>query len=758
MSLSLSRRRFAQGVGALVVSFTLNPSRIANAAPEQPIDPKWSADQQKELTPELDGWLRIDEDGTVTLFTGRVEIGNGVITALAQVVAEELSVPFESVSVISGDTDVVPNQGITSASTSIGVSAIVIRQAAATARHAIMEAAAEKFGATPEDVTVRDGMVATPDGSQELNLGEIFGGQEFAREVDMSAPTKPVEDYPIVGQSVARTDIPGKLTGAEDAFVENVRVDGMAFARILRGPSFGAKLVSWDESVKDMDGIVDVLPISHPGDERLARVEAYFTMPGDFIAVVAEREDQAIAAIERLQESVEWETSETLPVTHEELYDWITENGEPIEMVPNGDAGAVPPTFEELYADYESQMGDGVETVSRVYRGPYLYYAPIAPAFSLANVTEDRAVVWSSSQWPFGSRWMVAQALGFDSEEQVQIKGGSSSGLYGRRDDYDQEVDVEAAIISQAVGRPVRLQWSRQDEIMWSQYRPPQVLEMEALTGPEGEVRGLHTRVHTAVSGTHPSPGIFAMALQDTPYNLGPMPFEGFNTTGLLRTGYMRNVFSGYNLFALESLMDELAIEAGEDPAEYRLRHLEDDRAIDVINAATEAAGWSPSGGQGGSGMGISFALYTGEAGPSSAYMAYVAEVDVDEETGEVRVKKFTCAIDPGLVVNPDGVRNQVEGGVIQATSWTLKEQVQFDRSMVLNHDWVTYPILTFPEVPEIETIVVDRKDKPSKSIGEPVTVTVSAAIANAIYDATGARLRELPFTPERVKAALAER
>src|SRR5690606_36863517 len=262
MSLSLSRRRFAQGVGALVVSFTLNPSRIATAAPEQPIDPKWSADQQKELTPELDGWLRIDEHGTVTLFTGRVEIGNGVITALAQVVAEELSVPFESVSVISGDTDVVPNQGITSASTSIGVSAIVIRQAAATARHAITEAAAEKFGATPEDVTVRDGMVATPDGSQELNLGEIFGGQEFAREVDMSAPTKPVEDYSIVGQSIARTDIPGKLTGAEDAFVENVRVDGMAFARILRGPSFGAKLVSWDESVKDMDGIVDVLPIS----------------------------------------------------------------------------------------------------------------------------------------------------------------------------------------------------------------------------------------------------------------------------------------------------------------------------------------------------------------------------------------------------------------------------------------------------------------------------------------------------------------
>jgi CO/xanthine dehydrogenase Mo-binding subunit len=758
MSRALSRRRFVQGVGAIVVSFTLAPSREAIAAPEEPVDPKWSADQQKDLTPELDGWLRIDEDGQVTLFTGRVEIGNGVITALSQVVAEELDVPFEAITVISGDTDVVPNQGITSASTSMGVAAIVIRQASATARLAIVEASANEFGVESEDITIRDGVVATSDGSQVKGIGEVIGGQQFAREVDMQAPTKPVEDYNIVGQPIQRVDIPVKVTGGEGDFVENARIEGMTFARILRGPAFGAKLISYDESVADMDGIVAVVPIEHPGDERLARVERYFTMPGDFIAVVAEREDLAIKAIDRLRETTEWETGETFPITHEELYDWIVENGEPIEMLPNGDAGAVPPTFEELYQEYEAQKGDSAETFAQNYRGPYLSYGPIAPAFALADVKEDHALVWSSSQWPFGSRWMVAQALGFDSEEQVQIKGGSSSGLYGRRDDYDQEPDVEAAILSQEVGRPVRLQWSRPDEIMWSPYRPPQVLEMEAQTGAEGQVLGLHTRVHTAVSGTHPSPGIFAMAMQDTPYNLGPMPFEGFNTKGLLRTGYMRNVFSGYNLFALESFMDELAVKAGQDPAAYRLRHLEDPRAIEIINTVTEQAGWSPSGGQGGSGMGISFALYTGENGPSSAYMAYIAEVDVNEETGEVRVKKFTCAIDPGLVVNPDGVRNQVEGGVIQATSWAMKEQVQFDRSMVLNRDWATYPILTFPEVPEIETIIIDRKDQPAKSIGEPVTVPVSAAIANAIFDATGARVRELPFTPERVKAALAER
>jgi nicotinate dehydrogenase subunit B len=270
-------------------------------------------------------------------------------------------------------------------------------------------------------------------------------------------------------------------------------------------------------------------------------------------------------------------------------------------------------------------------------------------------------------------------------------------------------------------------------------------------------VDGLYGRVYTTVRGIHPEPGIAAMALQDTPYIVGPLPIEGFNAGPLLRTGYMRNVFSGYNMFALESFMDELAERVGEDPVAYRLRHLEDERAIAVIEAATERAGWNPSGGSGGTGMGISFVLYTGQNGPSSAYMTYVAEVEVDTASGAVQVRKMTCAIDCGLVVNPDGVTNQVEGGVIQAMSWALHEQVTFDTSIVTSHDWATYPILRFPEIPEIETVIVNRPDQPSKGIGEPVTVPVSSAIANAIFDATGARVRELPLTPDRVKAALGQ-
>jgi CO/xanthine dehydrogenase Mo-binding subunit len=756
-STTVSRRAFLGGAGTVVISFSLARStKVVLATPEQPEDPKLSADRQRDLTPALDGWLRIDEDSQVALYTGKVEIGTGALTALCQIVAEELSVPFEQVSIVSGNTDVVPNQGMTSATATIGVAAVVIRQAAATARQAILETAAKEFNVPGDQLAIRDGVVRTADGSQERDLGALIGGRQFARDVDMEAPVKSPDQYTIVGQPIPRIDIPAKLAGAEGDFIDNTRLDGMTHARLLRAPAYGARLLSYDESVAKVDGIVAVIPITYPGDERFARVTRIETMPGDFIAVVAEREDQALAAIERLRASAEWDAGENLPITHDELYEWVQENGKPIELTPIGDPGTRQETFEEVYQQYETRRRDATDTFAQAYRSPYIAHAPIGSAFSLADVQSARATVWTSSQWPFGTRWMVAEALGFDDETQVRVIGGPSTGLYGRRDDFDQEIDVEAAILSQEIGRPVRLQWSRADEFVWSQYRPPQIVELETLLDENHQITGLHARVHTAVRGVYPLPGNVPISLVDTPYTVRPLPLEGFDAGPLLRTGNMRNVFSGCNMFALESFMDELAARAGADPIEYRLRHLEDERAIEVINAAAALAGWQPSGGNGGTGMGISFALYTNANGPSSAYMAYIAEVEVDEGTGEYRVTRFSCAIDPGLVVNPDGVRNQVEGGVIQATSWATKEQVEFNRSIVTSHDWATYPILTFPEVPEIEVTVINRKDQPPKGVGEPVTVPVAAAIANAIYDATGARVRTLPLTPERVKDALA--
>ncbi len=745
---TLSRRKLFKGTGALVVGFSLAGSlrHVTFAADEIPPNPNSDADLQLELTPDLDSWIRIAEDGHVTFLTGRVEIGNGILTALSQIVAEELDVPFAQVSLVSADTNVVPNQGITSATTTIGASANATKRAAATARQVLLGLAGEELGADVSDLDVRDGIVSLKsDPAVQVSYGALIGGRQFEQAVDPAVAVKSPADYRIVGQSIPRIDIPGKLTAASGDFQENVRVPGMLFSRTLRAPAYGATLVSYDETVATMPGIVAVLPFRLPGDPAFARVERLETMPGDFIAVVAEEENQAIVAVEQLAATAEWAFGDDLATTSDDLYDWLVANGKDLELQED---------HASIAEEYQALREQSQEVVAATYRVPFQSYAPISPAWALADVQGEQATVWSATQWPFGSRWMVAQALGYDHDDQVQVISGSSSGLYGRRDDYDQEVDVEAALISQAVGKPVRLQWSRQNEFVWSQYRPPQVMTLEAGLDADGQVTGLQADVWTAIRGPHPRGPIGGLA--DAPYELGPRSLTGYDTGPLLRTGWMRNVFRGNNIFALESLLDELAEAANEDPVDFRLRHMSDPRAIDVITAAAERAGWQKHVGQSGQGMGICFALYSAADRPSSAYMAYVAEVDVDAQTGEVRAKKFTCAIDCGLVVTPDGVTNQVQGGVIQALSWAFKEQVTFDEKIVTSNDWITYPILTFPEVPEIDVVILDRPDQPAKGIGEPVTVPVAAALANAIYDATGARVRDLPMTPERVLAALA--
>jgi CO/xanthine dehydrogenase Mo-binding subunit len=745
-----SRRTLLKGTGALVVGFSLAGSlrSVAFAADEIPPNPSFSAEDQLKLSPDLDSWIQIAADGNVTFLTGRVEIGNGILTALSQIVAEELDVPFAAVSLISADTAIVPNQGITSATTTIGTASIATRQAAATARQVLLQLASEELGEDVGNLQVTDGVIsAQDDPAIEISYGALIGGQKFEEKVDPDAALKSLTDYTIVGQSIPRIDIPAKLTAAPGDFQENVRVEGMRFARTLRAPAYGATLKSYDESVASMPGVVAVIPIHHPGDERLARVERLETMPGDFIAVVAETENQAIRAVDALRETVQWELGDELPATSDDVYDWLVANGRDLEVQDD---------HEVMSDQYLINREQARDVVSATYRVPYQCYAPMSPAWSLADVQGDRATIWSATQGPFQARWMVAQALGFEHDDQVQLIGGPSSGLYGRRDDYDQEADVEAAIISQEVGSPVRLQWSRSDEFVWGQYRPPQVMALEAVINDSGQIDGLQAQVWTAIRGLHPQGP--TSAILDAPYELGPRSLTGYDAGPLLRTGWMRNVFRGNNIFALESLMDELAERAGADPVAFRLDHMTDERAVAVLEAAAQAAGWQEHTGNSGDGMGVCFALYNANPdGPSQTYLAYIAEVTVDEQSGEVHVHKVTAAIDCGLVVNPDGVANQVEGGVIQALSWMLKEEVTFDNQIVTSYDWITYPILTFPEVPEIEVVIVDRPDMPAKGIGEPVTVPVAAAVANAIYDAVGVRVRDLPLRPDRLLAALAE-
>jgi nicotinate dehydrogenase subunit B len=744
---TLSRRKLLKGTGALVVGFSVaGTSRpVAFAADEIPANPNSSADEQLKLSPDLDSWIRMAADGSVTVLTGCVEMGTGILTALSQIVAEELDVPIDRVSLISADTDVVPNQGITAATTTIGSSANATKRAAAMARQVLLGLASQELCADIHALEVRDGVVRVKDDpAVQISFGALIGGRQFGQIVDVDVPVKPPAEYRIVGRSVPRIDIPQKLTAAVGDFQENVRLPGMQFARTLRAPTYGAKLKTYDLAVAAMPGVV-VLPFRYPGDERLDRVERLDTMPGDFLAVVAEREDQALRAVEQLRASVEWESGNELPATSADLNDWLVAHGKESDRQKD---------HARREDKYQSRRELAQAIVSATYRIPYQAYAPISPAWALADVQGDRATVWSATQWPFGARWMVAQALGFARDDQVHLISGSSSGLYGRRNYYDQEVDVEAALISQAIGSPVRLQWSRQDEFIWSPYRPPQIVSLEAALTEAGQIDGLQARVWTASRGIHPRGPTEGFA--DAPYDLGPRSMTAYDAGPLLRTGWMRNAARGNNIFALESLVDEVAARVKEDPVAFRLKHLRDPRAIDVITAAAQKAGWQDHIGSTGRGMGISFAHRGGDESPAFSHVAYVAEVEVDQETGEFRVQKMTCAIDCGLVINPNGVTNQVEGGVIHALSWALKEQVTFDEKIVTSHDWVTYPILTFPDVPEIDVVMLDRQDQPAKGIAEQVTVPVAAAVANAIYDATGARVRDLPMTPEQVKSALA--
>lgn len=731
---TLSRRALLGGAGALVVGFSLGRYLRPAPAAARGVQVPSAVQSQLKGAPSLDAWLRVDRDGMVTVFTGKVELGTGTRTALAQIVAEELDVPFERVQLVMGETDRVPEQGPTASSDTVSKGGAALRAAAAEARRALLELASQRFGVPAEELVVREGTIFVrhqPD--RRLTYGELIGDGRFQRNVTGLAPTKSPRDYRIVGRPVPRVDLPQKLTGAEGDYLVNLRLPGMLHARILRAPSFGARIEALDDrEVRAMPGVVAVLPFSYPGHPRLTGLHR--VAPGDFVAVVAEREEQAIRAVQRLRETVRWREEATLPSV-DQIYDWIRQ----------AEAKEVPVRSDRLVDEQMELAGDRV--VEATYFTPYQSHAPIGPSCSVARVEGDSATVWSSTQNPFLVRQMVARALGFK-PEQVHVKAMDGSGVYGRG--LDPDVDVEAAVIAQAVGRPVRLQWMRDEEFTWSPMRAPHVMRLRGALDRSGSVVALDSEVWYPVRNNYPG---------------GPErnanPIYGFGNVRLvlrpvpspIRTGYLRGVHRVPNTFALESFVDELAAAAGADPVEFRLRHLADSRARAVILAAADRVGWRPHAGPSGRGQGIAFALYDDDG--ASSYVAVVADVEVDKSSGQVRVKRLVVAHDCGLIINPDGLRNQIEGGAIQSTSWTLKERVSFDRYRITSVDWSRYPILTFPEVPDVDIVLINRPEFAPRGAGEPMVVAVPAAIANAVFDGTGARVRELPLTPERVRAAL---
>jgi nicotinate dehydrogenase subunit B len=751
-----TRREFLKNSGALIVAFSMPPALLApRAGAAGAPASSWAAGDPAQL----DSWLAIAEDGSVTVFTDQLELGMGVETALGQIVAEELDVPFKAVSFVLGDTARTADQGGTGGSRSIESGARPLRNAAAEARRVLLDLAAARLGVRAGQLTVRDGIVRRMDDpSKAVSYGELIGGRRFnvslkasgsssQVNVEGSARPKSPDQYTIVGKPVPRVDIPDKVTG-RFPYIVDVRVPGMLHGRVVRPPAAGARLLGIDGAAT-LPGLVKVV----------AR--------GNFLGVVAETEWAAIQAARNLKAM--WSTAASAFPAMASLYDRMR---------------ALPVQSRRVFAnvgDVDAALASAARRIEARYEWPFQSHAMMGPSCAVADVRNGEATLWSSTQKPHQLRRGIAELLGLPAEK-VRVIWVEGAGSYGRSGTDDAAGD--AVILSQAAGRPVRVQWMRADETGWGPKGPPVVMAARAGLDERGAVvawdflardfSGSGVPAQTTKAGNMLAGQLLGLPAGgfDEPANLQEAyAFPNKRKVGEvvpwlqeaspLRTAHLRAPEQLSTTFGGESFVDEVAAALHVDPVAFRLRYLSDPRDIAVVKAAAQRAGWqsrpsprtriSPSGLATGRGMAYS--------PRGNTHLAVVAEAEVNQTTGGVHVTRLVIAHDCGLIINPDGLKGTIEANLIQSTSRALKEEVQFSRAGVTSVDWATYPILMAPEVPDrIDIVLIDRPSVPPSGAGEPASVATAAAIANAIYDATGARLRTVPFTPARVKEALIHR
>jgi nicotinate dehydrogenase subunit B len=729
-----SRRDFLKTGGALVIGFTLSSEfSFSQTAPAR-LPGSLNGNRM------LNAWLRIDPDGSVTIFSGKIELGQGIGTALTQIAADELDIDLKRINIIHGDTALTPNEGQTAGSQSVQDSGTAVRFACAEARGILFSAAAAKLGASPADLRVSDGTITGP-GSATATYWDLAGEIDLKKEVTGKAIPKSSAEHKWVGKSIPRRDIPKKFTGGA-AYVQDVRLPRMVFGRVVRPPSPAATLVSVDQAaVRSMPGVVAVV------------------RDGDFLAVAAEREEQAIRAREAMAKSAVWKESATLPPAGDALYDQMVGLQVPGQVMAEKTSATAAPAAKSFEARFTR---------------PFQAHGSIGPSCAVAQWEDGKLHVWTHSQGVYPLRGDLATALGIPASS-IRCTHAEGSGCYGHNGADD--VALDAALLARATaGRPVKLQWMREDEFMWEPYGSAMVMKLSGALDAQGNIvswsHELWSHPHSRRPGQ--SKGAHTLASRHLEKPVGfepvadvPLPAGGADRNAIplydipnvkvtkhfiqespLRTSALRTLGAYANVFALESFMDEMAAAAGVDPVEFRLRHMKDPRARAVIEATAQRAGWRPNWrGDGSSGWGFAFARYKNLA----CYCAVAAEVSVDRKSGQVRVKRAVSGVDVGQVVNPDGVINQIEGGLIQSTSWTLKEAVSFDRTRVKTRSWADYPILRFEEVPQVDVVLLNQPTQPFLGVGEGSQGPTAAAIGNAIANATGRRMRDLPFTPARV-------
>ncbi|WP_342050418.1 MULTISPECIES: xanthine dehydrogenase family protein molybdopterin-binding subunit [unclassified Cupriavidus] len=742
------KRRALMMSGSLVVGFSLLPA--SNALAELVLADEGAAVRVGAKTerlagslktnPFLDAWIKVSPDNHVTVYTGKVELGTGVRTALHQVAAEELQIAPHLITFLTADTARSPDEGLTAGSHTMADSGSALLNAAAQVRGLLSDAAARKFRVDVSTLTVADARITARDG-RSVSFADLLPTVNLHVTAKVASPLREPGSFTVIGKSMPRTDIPAKVTGGA-SYVQDLRLPGMVHARVVLPPVYGAPLLAVDETkVRAMPGVVAVL------------------RDGNLLAVVAQHEWQSVQAQRVLSAGCQWGKGRSLPRPqdiHAQLKEIATER--------------------IVIADNSAAMPQAVKTLSATYTKPYLMHGSIGPSAAVAHLDNGTLTVWTHSQGVYPLRDGLAEMLSMD-KEKIRCIHVVGSGCYGHNGADDAA--AHAAWIARALpGRPVRVQWMRDQEHVWDHYTPAMVTEVRASLSADGTIVNWD---YALWSSSHNERVVNAGRL--LPATLLAKPFKpapsvpmtqpegggdrnaiplyrlpkrhivnNFSPTMPLRTSAMRSLGAHMNVFTIETFMDELAVAAGQDPVAFRLKHMDDPRAVDVIRLAASKFDWSDRQRKPGHGYGFAFGKYKN----IMAYMAIALEVAIEKDTGKVRLVHAEAAVDCGQIVNPDGVRNQIEGGILQSASWTLYEQLKFDANGLRSFDWGTYPIMRFSSVPtQVNVHLIDRPGSPFLGVAEAPMGPTAGALGNAIFDATKLRLRDMPLAGEGLRSKL---
>ena len=734
----IARRHFLKSSLGLAIGFTWAPNLLSQSAPA-------ALPGSLNANPKLDSWLHVQPDGKVVVLAGKVEFGQGITTALMQIVADELEIDMSRIVMIPTTTGVSPDEGVTSGSQSIEYGGIALRYAAADARELLLERASSKLHTPVTELKIRDGEILTPDG-QAATYWSLADGELFQRPVSAKVVLK--KRHTTIGQSIQRVDIPAKVSG-KPAYVQDMNMPGMLHAMVIRPPAPRAAIMSVDiGAVEKMPGVVAVI------------------QNGSFLAVVAAREEQAIQAREFLKKNTKWKMADDLPSS---LSSWFQQMKQK-------------PTVDTTVSLKQNSVNPATKVLSAQFTKPFIAHASIGPSCAIALMKDGVITAWTHSQGMYPLKTDLVKTLGLPADKIICIHQ-EGSGMYGQNGADD--VALDAMLIAKALpSKPIRVQWMREDEFKWEPYGSAMIINMQASLDQEGNIvdwtHELWSNTHSTRPGEQTGDNLLASWYLEKPFKPSPVknipqPAGGSDRNAVplyvfpnqkvvnhllsdmpLRVSALRTLGAYANIFAVESMMDDLAKAAKIDPIQFRLKHLQDSRARDVITHVGKMAAWqkTPSASRKNGnlcGRGMAFAKYKN----MSVYVACVADVEINPKTGKILVTNLYAAADGGLTINPDGFKNQIEGGLVQTTSWTLFESVPFNRDGIEVSSWAEYPILRFSDVPNVHVEIINRENEKSLGVGEGSQGPGCAAIANAVANALGQRIFDLPLSADRVRAAI---